>query len=459
MEKEQVPNIINAQKEFFNTGKTKEVNFRLTNLKKLKQLVLTYQNRLNEALWADLHKPKFEAYAGEVGFVLQEINIQIRGIRKWSKPKRVRSPLLHFISSSFIYPEPYGRVLIFSPWNFPFQLAFTPLVGAMSAGNCIVLKPSQHTPNTSSVMEDIIGQNFNSDYIAFFRGGRDINHALLEEKYDYIFFTGSSRVGKTIMETASRNLTPVSLELGGKNPCIVHADAPIKMAAKRFTWGKFFNAGQSCIAPDYLLIHKEIKDQFLDQVIQNIQRFYGDDPKLSNDFLRIVNRSNTERLQEMMASGRILTGGNVSLEENYIAPTIIDNVLPDDPIMQNEVFGPVLPVLSYSNIDEAIDIITRKPKPLTFYLFTTNRALQKRLLKQISFGCASLNETVKHYINPNLPFGGVGESGMGRYHGKKSFETFTNYKSVLRKTTLFDFPIRYPPYTNRKLSLIKRLIR
>ena len=459
MEKEQIPNIINAQKEFFNTGKTKEVNFRLTNLKKLKQLILTCQNRLNEALWADLHKPKFEAYAGEVGFVLQEINIQIRGIRKWSKPKRVRSPLLHFISSSFIYPEPYGRVLIFSPWNFPFQLAFTPLVGAMSAGNCIMLKPSQHTPNTSSVMEEIIGQNFNSDYIAFFRGGRDINHALLEEKYDYIFFTGSPRVGKTIMETASRNLTPVSLELGGKNPCIVHADAPIKMAAKRFTWGKFFNAGQSCIAPDYLLIHKEIKDQFLDQVIQNIQRFYGDDPKLSNDFLRIVNRSNTERLQEMMASGRILTGGNVSLEENYIAPTIIDNVLPDDPIMQNEVFGPVLPVLSYSNIDEAIDIITRKPKPLTFYLFTTNRALQKRLLKQISFGCASLNETVKHYINPNLPFGGVGESGMGRYHGKKSFETFTNYKSVLRKTTLFDFPIRYPPYTNRKLSLIKRLIR
>jgi len=459
MEKEQIPNIINAQKEFFNTGKTKEVNFRLTNLKKLKQLILTYQNRLNEALWADLHKPEFEAYTGEIGFVLQEINIQIRGIRKWSKPKRVRSPLLHFISSSFIYPEPYGSVLIFSPWNFPFQLAFTPLVGAMSAGNCIMLKPSQHTPNTSSVMEEIIGQNFNSEYIAFFKGGRDINHALLEEKYDYIFFTGSSRVGKTIMETASRNLTPVSLELGGKNPCIVHADAPIKMAAKRFTWGKFFNAGQSCIAPDYLLIHKEIKDQFLDQVIKNIQRFYGDDPKLSHDFLRIVNRSNTERLQEMMATGRILTGGNVSLEENYIAPTIIDNILPDDPIMQNEVFGPVLPVLSYSNIDEAIDIITRKPKPLTFYLFTTNRALQKKLLKQISFGCASLNETVKHYINPNLPFGGVGESGMGRYHGKKSFETFTNYKSVLRKTTLFDFPIRYPPYTNRKLSLIKRLIR
>ena len=459
MQTEQITDIIKAQEKFFISGVTKDVRFRIDCLKKMKQAILACQHKLNDALWADLHKPEFESYSGEVGFVLQELNIHLRGIKKWSKPKRVRSPLLHFISKSQIYPEPYGRVLIFSPWNFPFQLAFTPLVGAMAAGNCIMLKPSQHTPHTAAVMEEIIEQNFDPQYIAFFKGGREINNRLLDEKYDYIFFTGSPGVGKKIMEKASKDLTPVSLELGGKNPCIVHRDAHITFAAKRIAWGKFFNAGQSCVAPDYLLIHNEIKDKFLDKMVYFINSFYGKDPKNSDDYLRIVNRSNIERLQGLTTKGRIIAGGDSDLNEKYFAPTLIDDVQSDDPIMQNEVFGPILPVMSYDNIEEAVEIITQKPKPLTFYLFTNSRKLQEDLLKRISFGCACLNDTVKQYINPNLPFGGVGESGMGRYHGKKSFETFTNYKSVLRKTNLFDFTLRYPPYTKRKLSLIRRLIR
>ena len=286
-----------------------------------------------------------------------------------------------------------------------------------------------------------------------------MNQALLEEKYDYIFFTGSSRVGRIILEKAVKNLTPVSLELGGKNPCIVHNDAPLALSAKRIAWGKFFNAGQSCVAPDYLLIHQEMKDAFLEKLAHFFGDFYGKNPELSPDYPRVVNRLNIERLQNLMSSGRIVTGGTTNPYENYIAPTVIDDLHPDDPIMENEVFGPVLPVLTYSCIEEAIDIISRYPKPLAFYLFTNNRLLQKRLLNELSFGTATLNDTVIHFINSHLPFGGVGESGMGKYHGKKSFDTFTNYRSILKKTNRFDFPVRYPPYTNRYLNLLKRLLR
>ncbi len=456
--KKEISRINNIQEEFFNTHKTKALSFRLDNLKKMKQLILSHQNRLYDALWADLHKPGFEAYAGEVGFVLQELNLHIRKLKKWSKPKRVRTPLLHFYSTSFIYPEPYGRVLIFSPWNFPFQLAFAPLIGALSAGNCVVLKPSQHTPHTASVMEEIL-HHFDPQYIAFFKGGHEMNQALLEEKYDYIFFTGSSRVGRIILEKAAGNLTPVSLELGGKNPCIVHNDAPLALAAKRIAWGKFFNAGQSCVAPDYLIIHQEIKDLFLEKLIHHIRDFFGENPELSPDYPRVVNRANIERLQGLMNAGKIVTGGTINPDAKYIAPTVIDDLHPDDPIMKSEVFGPLLPVLIYSRVEEAIEMINRYPKPLAFYLFTRDRILQRRLLNEVSFGTASLNDTTVHFINSHLPFGGVGESGMGKYHGEKSFETFTNYKSILNKTNLFDFPIRYPPYTQRNVNLLKRLLR
>lgn len=456
--KNDISRVNKAQEKFFKTHQTREVDFRLDNLKKMKQLLLTYENQLYNALWADLRKPAFEAYAGEIGFVLQELNLHIRKLKKWTKPRRVRTPLLHFYSTSFIYPEPYGRVLIFSPWNFPFQLAFAPLIGALSAGNCVVLKPSQHTPHTACVMQEIIG-HFDPQYIAFFTGGHEMNQELLEEKYDYIFFTGSARVGKIILEKAAKNLTPVSLELGGKNPCIVHHDAPIALSAKRIAWGKFFNAGQSCVAPDYLLIHQDIRDAFLEKLIRIIRDFYGENPEMSPDYPRVVNPSNVTRLQDLMSAGKTVTGGNINPDEKYIAPTVIDGLHPDDPIMESEVFGPILPVLSYSTIEEAFNIIHRHPRPLACYLFTTNRRLQKRVLHEISFGTATLNDTVIHFINPYLPFGGVGNSGIGKYHGKKSFDTFTHYKSILKKTHRFDFPIRYPPYTKQNQKLLKRLLR
>jgi aldehyde dehydrogenase (NAD+) len=459
MHKDQIKQIIQSQENFFNTGVTKDIQFRLRSLKVMKSAIVAHQDRLYDALHADMHKPAFEAYTGEVGFVLQELNLQIRKIKKWASPTRVRSPLVHFISKSFIYPEPYGRVLIFSPWNFPFQLAFTPLIGALSAGNCVILKPSQHIPNTASVMEEIIEQNFDPEYIGFFKGGREINQLLLEEKYEYIFFTGSPGVGRQIMSKAAADLTPVSLELGGKNPCVVHKDAHLEFAAKRITWGKFYNAGQSCVAPDYLLVHEDVRERFVEKMISFIHDFYGEEPKKSPDYLRIVNSSNTERLQKLITSGNVVTGGETDLENRYIAPTILDGVMPDDPVMLEEIFGPILPVLSYKTLDEVIGLISQKPKPLTFYLFTNKRSIQKRMLRDLSFGSACLNDTVKQYINPHLPFGGVGESGIGRYHGKKSFETFTNYKSILRKTNLFDFPFRYPPYSDRKMFFIKRLIR
>lgn len=458
MELKEIASVIKGQKMFFRTGTTKDVAFRLSVLKKMKQIVLAYENRLYEALWEDMHKPKFESYAGEVGFVLQELNIQIRGIRKWASPKRVKSPLLHFRSRSWVYPEPYGQVLIFSPWNFPFQLSFSPLVGAVAAGNCVVLKPSRHTSNTSAVMKEMIRESFAPEHIAFFSGDREMNNKLLEEKFDYIFFTGSPKVGRNVMKSASENLIPITLELGGKNPCMVHKDASVDLAAKRIIWGKFFNGGQSCVAPDYLLIHKDIKEKFINKALEYLTAFYGPEPSKSPDYLRMVSTAHTEKLEHLLAGGKILVGGKVNRIEKYVAPTIMDEVRPDDPVMQEEIFGPILPVISYTHTEEAVNIINSKSKPLVFYLFTESRKLQENLLKQISSGSVSLNETVKQYINPYLPFGGIGESGMGRYHGKSSFETFSNYKSVLRKTTLFDFPLRYPPYTDLQLKLIKRLI-
>ena len=341
MHKDQTEQIIRAQENFFHSGVTKDIQFRLIQLKRMRNAIVTHQHKLYDALRADMHKPAFEAYTGEVGFVLQELNLHIRKIAKWSSPTRVRSPLVHFISKSFIYPEPYGRVLIFSPWNFPFQLAFTPLIGAMSAGNCVILKPSQHVPNTASVMEEIIGQNFDPEYIAFFKGGREVNQLLLEGRYDYIFFTGSPGVGRQIMSKAAADLTPVSLELGGKNPCVVHNDAHMTFAAKRIAWGKFYNAGQSCVAPDYLLVHEEIRDQFIEKIVSFIHDFYGSDPKNSPDYLRIVNKSNTERLQKLITSGRLVSGGETDLENRYVAPTVLVDVKPDDPVMLEVVFGPI----------------------------------------------------------------------------------------------------------------------
>lgn len=458
MDLNEIPGVIEKQRSFFNTHRTKDLDFRVENLKKLKKIIQAYEDKICSALWEDLHKPKLEAYGTEVGLVLNELTLQIRKLRKWAKPNRVKTPLLHFISKSYIYTEPLGCVLIFAPWNFPFQLLFNPLLGAISAGNCVVLKPSQHTPHTAEVMEEMISSNFDPAYIALFKGGREINNVLLNAKFDFIFFTGSSRVGRIVMEAASKNLTPFCLELGGKNPCIVDKEANINFAAKRITWSKFFNAGQTCVAPDYLLVHKDVKKEIIERIKSFIQSFYGSEPGKSKDYNRIVNQANVERLSELIQSGKVIFGGEVDVTRKYVAPTLIDEVKPEDPVMQEEIFGPVLPILEFDRTEEVFRIINNMPKPLSLYIFTNNKKLQKEILRKTSSGNGAINESVMQFSNPFLPYGGVGESGMGRYHGKKSFEAFSNLKSILKKTNLFDIPVRYPPFTDGKLKILKKFL-
>ncbi len=458
MDLKEIPGVIETQRIFFNTHRTKDLDFRIENLKKLKKIIQAYEDKICLALWEDLHKPKLEAYGTEVGHVLNELTFQIRKLRKWAKPKKVKTPLLHFISKSYIYTEPLGCVLIFAPWNFPFQLLFNPLLGAISSGNCVVLKPSQHTPHTAEVMEEMISSNFDPAYIALFKGGREINNVLLNEKFDFIFFTGSPRVGRIVMEAASKNLTPFCLELGGKNPCIVDKEANINFAAKRITWSKFFNAGQTCVAPDYLLVHKDVKKEIIEKIKFFIQSFYGSEPEKSKNYNRIVNQVNVERLSELIQSGKVIFGGEVDVTQKYVAPTLIDEVKPEDPIMQEEIFGPVLPILEFDQIEDVFRVINNMPKPLSLYIFTNNRKLQKEILRKTSSGNGAVNDSVMQFSNPFLPYGGVGESGMGRYHGKESFEVFSNSKSILKKTNLFDIPVRYPPYTDGKLKIIKKFL-
>ncbi|MCH7657023.1 MAG: aldehyde dehydrogenase [Bacteroidetes bacterium] len=457
MEASEIQSLIKNQRKFFLSQETKNIDFRINNLKKLLKTVQAYENRICKALYLDMHKPEFEAYT-EVGLVIQELKLHIRKLKKWAKPKRVRTPLVHFLSKSYYYPEPYGRVLIFSPWNYPFQLLMIPLIGAISAGNCALLKASRRAPHTADVINEITSSNFDPGYIAFIKGGNEINRVLLESKFDYIFFTGSVRVGKRIMEAASKNLTPVSLELGGKNPCIVCKDADIDMAAKRITWSKFYNAGQTCVAPDYLLVQKDIKEKLLNKIKFFIAEFYGKKPSESPDYARIINAANVERLERLMRSGNIISGGNTNISENYVAPTLIDNVNPGDLIMQEEIFGPILPVIEYNNIDEIFPLINNNPKPLSLYIFSKSRKLQKYILSRTSSGNGAINDAVIQFSNPYLPYGGVGESGMGRYHGKSTFDTFSNYRAIMKKSNLLDISLRYPPYTKRKTKILKKFL-
>ncbi|MBA7572240.1 4,4'-diaponeurosporen-aldehyde dehydrogenase [subsurface metagenome] len=457
MEASEIQSLIENQRKFFLTQKTKNTEFRIQNLKKLLKTIKAYENRICKALYLDMHKPELEAYT-EVGLVLQELKLHIRKLKKWAEAKRVRTPLVHFISKSYFFPEPYGNVLIFSPWNYPFQLLMIPLIGAMSAGNCALLKASRRAPHTADVINEIISSNFDPGYITLLKGGNEINRVLLESKLDYIFFTGSVNVGKKIMEAASKNLTPVSLELGGKNPCIVCKDADIDLAAKRITWSKFYNAGQTCVAPDYLLVQKEIKEKLLNKIKNFITEFYGKEPSGSPDYARIINAANVERLEGLMRSGNIISGGNTNVSENYVAPTLIDNVKPGDLIMQEEIFGPVLPVIEYDNIDEIFPLINNNPKPLSLYIFSKSRKLQKYILSKTSSGNGAINDAIIQFSNPYLPFGGVGESGMGRYHGKSSFDTFSNFRGIMKKSNFPDIPLRYPPYTKSKTKIVKKFL-
>jgi aldehyde dehydrogenase (NAD+) len=448
--------IVEQQRQFFRTGQTRSFEFRLAQLKALKQAVTNDQDAVLAALKADLHKPELEAYLTEIG-VTKEINYAIQHLKSWMKPKSVRIPLEQLPAQGQIQAEPLGVVLIIGPWNYPFQLMLSPLVGAIAAGNCALLKPSELAPATSRVIAELIAKTFDPAYITTVEGGVEVSQAVLAEKFDHIFFTGGTAIGKIVMAEAAKHLTPVTLELGGKSPCIVDTDIQIEYTARRIVWGKFLNAGQTCIAPDYLLVNRQIKPALLNAMKTAAQEFYGADPSQSPDYARIVSDRHFERLAQLLADGKPVIGGTTNPAERYIAPTILDQVAIDAPIMQAEIFGPILPVLEYDEMAEAIDLINAQSKPLALYLFTRNVQLQRQILEQTSSGGVCINDTIMQIAPSTLPFGGVGDSGIGRYHGRASFDTFSHFKSVMVKNFWFDVKWRYAPYAG-KLDLFRRLI-
>lgn len=450
--------ILNGQRKFFKSGKTLEVKFRKKQLIKLKEMITDNESRILAALRDDLNKSDMEGYLTEVGFVLNELDYMIKRLERFASPKAVKTPIAYFNSKSYIMSEPYGVVLILSPWNYPFQLTMAPLVGAIAAGNCAIIKPSEHSPHTTALIDELITEFFDERYIKVIQGEIPQTQVLLKEKFDYIFFTGGTSVGKIVMESAARHLTPVTLELGGKSPCIVEGDVDVELTAKRIAWGKFLNAGQTCVAPDYLLVHSNIKEAFLDALRMVIHDFYDGDPKESKHYARIINEKHFDRLLGLLDGGDIVLGGEVDRGELYIAPTILDNVKSDHKLMDEEIFGPLLPIITYTHIEEAVEFIMDRPKPLALYLFTEDREKKSYVLKNTSSGGVCINDTVIHMTTKWLPFGGVGDSGMGRYHGKASFDTFSNKKSVLESGFTFDTSQRYPPY-NTEFEKMKKLMR
>jgi aldehyde dehydrogenase (NAD+) len=439
-------NLVEKQNFFFHSGQTRNISFRLEQLKLLKSKIKAYEDKINQALRKDLNKSLLEVYATEIAMVYGEINHTVKNLRSWAKPSRVKTPLSHFGSTGYIYPEPYGLALIISPWNYPFQLVICPLAGAIAAGNCAIIKPSELCPNITGVIAELIQECFPEEYIAVVEGGIETAKALLAEKFDYIFYTGSPAVGKIVMEAAAQNLTPLTLELGGKSPCIVHNDADLSLAAKRIVWGKCINAGQTCVAPDYLLVHKNIKEKFLENIKNAIQESYGKDVTNNEDFPVIINDRHFQRLVAYLENGQVLTGGRYDEKRRFIEPTVIDQVNWNCPIMQDEIFGPLLPVMEYEDLSEVFKMVNDRPKPLALYFFSNNKNLQNKVINNISYGGGCINDTIFHLVSPYLPFGGVGNSGIGSYHGKSSFDTFSHKKSVLHQTTLFDLPARYPNF-------------
>ena len=446
---------IESQRAFFSTNQTKDIGFRLKQLRKLKDVIQKNQKRIEDALWKDLHKSPEESYLTEISIVTSEIDNHIKHLKRWAKPKSVRTPLHLLPSSSKIIYEPLGVSLIIAPWNYPFQLLINSLVGSISAGCCSILKPSPDTPTIAKVMQEMIEETFESNYIALVQGGRETNTILFNERFDIIFFTGSPKVGKVVMKAAAEYLTPVVLELGGKSPCIVDADANIDIAAKRIAWGKMINAGQTCIAPDYLFAHHLIKDELLDKIAQNIKEMYGNNIKESRFYPRIVSQRAIDRLKKLMTQGKIHSGGEIDEKEKFIAPTIIDEVKPDFLIMQEEIFGPILPVMTFENMDEPLKYIHENEKPLAFYYFGKNKKAKEILAKTTSGG-ACINDTLMHITNHNLPFGGVGNSGLGKYHGRESFLAFSNERAVVTTPTWIDLPFKYVPF--KYFKFIKKII-
>jgi aldehyde dehydrogenase (NAD+) len=434
------------------------IDYRKEKLKKLLHCIEDNENEIVKALYDDFKKPAFEAVLTETGYVISELKETIRNIHKWAKSEKVFPSILNFPSTDHIYKEPYGKVLIIAPWNYPFQLALCPLVSAVAAGNQVVLKPSELTPKTSALIAKIIASSFHPNHVEVIEGGVETSQNLLSQRWDYIFFTGSVAVGKIVAQAAAVNLTPVTLELGGKNPCIVDETASLKLAAKRIVWGKFINAGQTCIAPDYILIHKDMKDKFINYLKKEITAAYGYNPAESADFARIVNNKNWDRLVRMIDPEKVIIGGQSDEESCYIAPTLIDETSLDSLIMKDEIFGPLLPILSYDSEADIDVIISKYEKPLSLYVFTTNNSFAKQIIQTYSFGGGCVNDTVVHFSNKRLPFGGVGHSGIGAYHGSLSFDVFSHRKGIVKKANWLDLTTRYAPYKG-KLATIKKLLK
>ena len=441
------------QESYFRSGATLDVRTRKANLVAFEKAVLKWEKPLCEALWKDLHKSYEESYIAEVSILLGEIRTHIRNVGKWTSPQRRPTPMKLFPSRSKIISEPLGTALIISPWNYPVQLLLTPLVGVISSGCTAVLKPSPYVPEVSDVIEKMIRDTFPEEYVAVVQGDRDVNKALLEQRWDMIFFTGSPSFGRAVMAAAAKNLTPVVLELGGKSPCIIDKDADIEVAAKRVAWGKSLNAGQTCIAPDYLMLHKNIKDKFLSELEKAFRELLGDDPQKSEHFVRIVNDAAFERLKGYLADGEVVFGGKTDKSERYFSPTVLDHVSPDSPVMQEEIFGPIFPVQTFSSLDEVIRFVSMREKPLALYYFGSQG---DKVLKHTTSGGSCINDVIMHIANENVPFGGVGMSGMGSYHHKRTFDVFTHYRSVISTPTWIDLPFRYMPYM--WFNAVKRLL-
>ncbi|MFF3922702.1 aldehyde dehydrogenase [Paenibacillus lactis] len=454
---ESIPSLVSSQKQFFLKGFTKEPEFRIRQLTRLREVIVARESEVIQALRQDLNKSEQEAYTTEIGIVYKELSHILKNIKRWSKPERVKTALTHVGSKGMIYREPYGSVLIIAPWNYPWQLAISPLIGALAAGNTAVVKPSELTPAVSALITSILEETFPPEYVASIEGGPEVSTVLLEQPLDYIFFTGSVNVGKIVMEAAAKRLTSLTLELGGKSPCIVHEDAPLKLTASRIAFGKFTNAGQTCVAPDYVLVHSRVKEPFIAYLKEAIIEFYGPEPLNNPDYGRIVSQKHFNRLAGFLDNGHLRHGGKADKDKLCIEPTVLDQVTWDMPVMEEEIFGPICPILTYDDMNEAIRAIQSRPKPLAFYLFTENEDLQEHVLSSVSFGGGCVNDTLMHLATPYLPFGGVGESGMGSYHGQYSFYTFSHMKSVLKQTNRFDFKFRYP--SKNGLGILKKLLK
>ncbi|MDU5039505.1 MAG: aldehyde dehydrogenase [Clostridium perfringens] len=451
---------INKQREYFSTGETKDINFRIEKLKKLRDVLKSEEEKVFEALKKDLMKSSFESYVTEVAMVYDEINMHIKNIKKWSKKRRVKTPLVQFPAKSFIQLEPYGVVLIIGPFNYPFMLTMDPLIGAIAAGNTAVIKPSESAPETSKILKEILEKVFDEKYVLHVNPerGKEVVEELLKEKFDYIFFTGSATVGKIVMKAASQYLTPVTLELGGKSPCIIDKDCKLELAARRIVWGKLLNSGQTCVAPDYLYVHKDIEEEFIKKLEEEIKNQFGDNPLESEDYSKMVNEREFNRVLAYIDKEKLVFGGNYNRKTFQIEPTILKNVTWNDPVMEREIFGPIFPILPFENLDEVIRLVNSKDKPLAIYYFSEDKNKIEKVLNSTSSGGVTINDTLVHVSSSYLPFGGVGNSGMGEYHGKYSFDLFSNKKGVMNRKTFLDLKIRYAPFQN-KLTIVKKIMK